>query len=184
MIEKKVAHRYAKALFLEAKSRKELEAVARDMQRISEAVSASVELLQFLRSQIISRDLKKKILHDLFDKDLSEIGRQFLQLILEKRREDHLPGITLSFAKLFKREQGLIDVEVIAMHRPDKPQIKQLTKALEKKTGSKISLSFTEDPSLKGGMAIRIDDTVVDGTIKHKLQQLETAFQHSEMHVS
>jgi F-type H+-transporting ATPase subunit delta len=181
MVVKKVAHRYATALFQEAKSRNEVDAVARDMQRISDTVSGSRELLLFLRSQIISREVKAEVLKDLFDKELSEISRSLVHLILEKRREDQLPGISHVFGQLYKKEQGLQDVEVLVTRKPGPDQSELLKKALEKKTGLKVLLTFREDPSLKGGMAIRIDDTVIDGTIKHKLQQLEASFQKAGM---
>ncbi|TVQ70268.1 MAG: ATP synthase F1 subunit delta [Balneolaceae bacterium] len=181
MVVKKVAHRYASALFHEAKNRNEVDAVARDMQRISESISGSSELLLFLRSQIISREIKANVLTELFDKDLSEISRSLVRLILEKRREDQLPGITHLFGQLYKKEQGLQDIEVLVAKRPGSEQTELLKKALEKKTGGKVLLSFREDPSLKGGMAIRIDDTVIDGTVKHKLQQLEASFQKAGM---
>ncbi len=181
MVVKKVAHRYASALFQEAKSRNEVDAVARDMQRISESISGSSELLLFLKSQIISREIKANVLTELFDKDLSEISRSLVRLILEKRREDQLPGIAHIFGQLYKKEQGLQDIEVLVTKRPGSDQTDLLKKALEKKTGGKVLLSFREDPSLKGGMAIRIDDTVIDGTVKHKLQQLEASFQKAGM---
>lgn len=181
MVVKKVAHRYASALFQEAKSRNEVEAVARDMQRISEIISGSDELLVFLRSQIISRGIKENVLAELFEKDLTEISRNFIRLILEKRREAQLPGIAHIFGRLYKKEQGLQDIEVLVAKKPGSGQADLLKKALEKKTGGKVLLSFREDPSLKGGMAIRIDDTVIDGTVKHKLQQLEASFQKAGM---
>ncbi len=181
MIIKKVAHRYASALFQEAKSKKKLDAVASDMQRISDTISGSEELLLFLKSQIISRDAKRKVLGELFDKEISELSRHFLHLILEKRREDQLPGIAEAIGHLYKKQQGLIDVEVLVTRRPDSKQSELLKNALEKKTGSKVALIFTEDSSLKGGMAVRINDTVIDGTIKHKLQQLEASFLQTGM---
>lgn len=172
----KVAKRYASALFQEAKSRKALDAVAADMRGIRESISGSRDLELFLKSQIISRRLKRDTLHKLFDEGLGKITRQFMELILEKRREDQLPGIAEAFEKIYKKEQGIVDVEVSVITKPDSKQREQLRKALEKKINSSVNLMYIEDPSLKGGMAVRIEDTVIDGTVKHKLQQLETAF--------
>lgn len=181
MITTKAAFRYAMALFQEARDRKSLKQVADDMQRISESISGSAELRSFLKSQIISREVKSKMLRELFGDDLSKLSSQFMELILEKRREDQLPAIAGAFGKLYRKEQGLVEVEVLVVRRPDKAQTKELKKALEKKTGNSVLLNFKEDPSLKGGMAVRIDDTVIDGTIKHKLQQLEASFQQTAM---
>ncbi|MBP3192372.1 ATP synthase F1 subunit delta [Natronogracilivirga saccharolytica] len=181
MIISKVAKRYATALFLEAKNRKELENVAADMQRINETILGSRELQIFLKSHIISRQNKKSTLDELFSKDISELSRQFISLILEKRREDQLSGICGYFGVLFNKEQGLLEIEVFVVKKPDAGLEKQLKKALESRTGSKVNLSYIEDHSLKGGMAVRINDTVIDGTIKHKLQQLELTLQQAGM---
>lgn len=181
MIVSKVAHRYAKAFFEEAKGLKMLDKAASDMQLIFHSVSESEELLRFLKSQIISRELKKKTLDALFSKQLSETGRQLIRLILEKRREDQLPGIAYAFEQLYKKENGLTDVEVFVTSGLDDSLSELLKQVLQKKTGSKVSITLTEDPSLIGGMAVRIGDTVIDGTIKHKLQQLEATFQQEGM---
>lgn len=181
MIVSKVAHRYAKAFFEEAKSLGELDNAARDMQLIFRSVSDSDELMRFLKSQIISREIKKTTLDALFSKQLSEPGRQLIRLILEKRREDQLPGIAYAFEQLYKIESGLTDVEVFVTSALDDSLSELLKQELQKKTGSKISITLTEDPSLIGGMAVRIGDTVIDGTIKHKLQQLEASFQQAGM---
>jgi F-type H+-transporting ATPase subunit delta len=181
MIVKKVAHRYALALFQEAKSRNKLDDVAGDMQRIGDSITGSRDLVLFLRSKVIARDVKASVLRELFDKELSDLTRQLIRLILEKRREDQLPGIAHAFGNLYRKDQGLVDVEILVARKPGTDQADKLKMALEKKTGGKVLLSFREDPALKGGMAIRIDDTIIDGTIKHKLQQLEATFQKAGM---
>ncbi len=176
MIVTKISKRYASALFQQAREEKVLDAVSGDMRMIRQSISESRNLLLFLKSQIISREIKRKVLEELFEKHLSEVSRLFLALILNKRREDQLPGITAAFDVLYKKELGLIDIEVMVVSRPDPDQDQALRKALESRTGKKVQLFFTEDSSLKGGMAVRIGDTVIDGTVKHKLQQIETRF--------
>lgn len=181
MIVSKVAHRYAKAFFEEVKDRKMLGKAASDMQLIFQTVSESEDLLRFLKSKVISREIKKKTLDALFSKHMSEPGQQLIRLILEKRREDQLPGIAYAFEQLYKKENGLADVEVFVTSGLNDSLSELLEQALQKKTGSKVSITLTEDPSLIGGMAVRIGDTVIDGTIKHKLQQLEATFRQAGM---
>lgn len=179
MILTTVAKRYASALYQEAKARDTLNDVARDMKHIGESISGSKELRTFLKSHTLSRDLKRETLIKVFDKGLDETTRRFMRLILDKRREDQLPGIAAAFEKKHKADQGIMDIEVFVVSRPDSAQSGKLKLALEKKTGNKVNLNYIEDLSLKGGMAVRIDDTVIDGTIKHKLQQLETTFKQN-----
>ncbi|MEX0681330.1 MAG: ATP synthase F1 subunit delta [Balneolales bacterium] len=179
MIVTKVAKRYASALFQQAQTEKALDAVSTDMQEIRSSISNSKELLRFLKSQVISREIKRNILHNVFDKGFHAVTQKFIELILKKRREDQLAGIADAFEVLYKKEIGIIDVEVLAIKRPDAQQIDHLKKALKKKTGSNVNLIFTDDISLKGGMAIRIEDTIIDGSVKHKLKQLEAKFRQA-----
>ncbi|MDG5766518.1 ATP synthase F1 subunit delta [Balneolales bacterium ANBcel1] len=177
MIVTKVAKRYASALFQEAKEQEALDAVSEDMKQVYSTISASSELRLFLKSHIISRKVKRDALDKLFGDNMHQITRQFIRLILEKRREDQLFGAAAAFGKLHRDDQGLLEVTVYMVTKPDDKQGQRLKKALEKRTGKTLSLNYIEDPSLIGGVAVRINDTVIDGTIKHKLQQLEGTFQ-------
>lgn len=181
MMIKKVAGRYASALFQEAKNQKLLEKVSTDMQEIHDVITASPELMLFLKSKTISRKIKRDTLFELFKKPLSPLTRQFLNLVFEKKRENDLYDMTFAYQKMIKEEQGQIDIDVFVVSIPDEKQRDLLKKVLEKKTGKKVNLSFSKNRSLIGGMAIKIEDTVMDGTIKHKLQQIDTSFQYSGM---
>ncbi len=177
----KVAKRYASALFLEAREQKLLDKVSDDMRFISDVISGSSELRTFLKSHIITRKRKTEVLDDLLDKNVGKLTKQFLHLIITKRREDQLLGISLAYLKRYENEQGIQNIDVYVVSKPDTSQSKKLQDALGKKTGKQVRITYIEDSSLKGGMAVRIDDTVIDGTIKHKLQQLEATFQQAGM---
>ena len=180
----KVAKRYASALFQEALGRKVLEDIARDMLMLSDSIRNSRELEFFLKSQIISGKKKGEVLSVLFTDAVQPLTNDLITLLLDKRREAHLYAIALWYNTLYKKEKGLIDAEVYVVYLPGEDQKNALRLSLEKRTGKKVSLTFIEDPDLKGGMAIRIDDTVIDGSVRHKLQQLEWAFQQDGMSVS
>ncbi len=171
-----VAKRYALALFKQAKSDDSLDVAAGDARFILECTEASHELKQLLKSQITSRKAKEQVFKELFEDKSCDLTRLFLKLVLEKRREAHLENMFHAFLQLYRKNQGSVDIEVMVAVQPDQDQIRALTKALERKTGSKISLFINKNPALKGGMAVRIDDTVIDGTVKHKLQLLENKF--------
>lgn len=180
----KVAKRYASALFQEALERKVLEDIARDMQMLVASIRNSRELNHFLKSKIIPGKKKGEALSALFSAAVHPLTNDLIRLLLEKRREAHLLAIALWYDTLYKKEKGLIDVDVHVVYSLGEEQVETLRLSLEKKTGKKVFLRFIEDPDLKGGMTIRIDDTVIDGSIRHKLQQLESAFQQNGMHTS
>ncbi|MDZ7694409.1 MAG: ATP synthase F1 subunit delta [Balneolaceae bacterium] len=67
---------------------------------------------------------------------------------------------------------GIIEIEVSSATELSDNQLDSLRTALEAKTGKEVKLKVKQDQSLRGGIAVRIEDTVIDGTIKHKLEQL------------
>lgn len=180
----KAAKRYASALFQEALQRNVLEEIASDMQMLSQSIANVRELDLFLKSQIIAGKKKGDVLTALFAEAVNPLTNDLIRLLLAKRREAQLHGIATWYNTLYKKQKGLIDVEVRVVYQPGEEQKNALRLSLEKKTGKNVLLTFIEDSDLKGGMTIRIDDTVIDGSIRHKLQQLESAFQQNGMHLS
>lgn len=169
----KAARRYATALLEVAKERNELEEILSDITLIQNTLEGSSELGTFLKSPIIKFDDKTAVLKELFFDDLQDPTRLFLKLLARKDRINVLQNVTEAFIAKYKENAGIITVEVFVAEELNDEQRKSLHHTLEEKTQKKVDLSITLDESLKGGMAVRIDDTVIDGTVKHKLAKLE-----------
>jgi F-type H+-transporting ATPase subunit delta len=169
----KAARRYATALLELGKERNEVEAILEDMQFIKNTLDDSGELVTFLRSPIVKFDDKQGALKKLFSEEVQESTRLFLKLLARKNRVDILHQITAAFLELYNKHAGIVEIEVSVAHDLNDTQRQDLHGKLEELTSKKVKLSVHKDESLKGGMAVRIDDTVIDGTIKHKLQELE-----------
>lgn len=169
----KAARRYATALLGLAKERGEVEAILEDVTFINNTLKDSRELGLFLQSPIIKYDDKQAVLEELFADHIQEPTKLFLKLLTRKKRANILDQITEAFIESYNRYAGIIKITASVAYKLSDKQRKSLHKKLENKTGKKIDLTVNCDKSLKGGMAVRIDDTVIDGTIKHQLQELE-----------
>lgn len=173
MPSKKAAKRYATALLELAKERNEVESILEDIEFIHNTIQGSHELVTFLKSPIIKFDDKTAVLDDLFFDDIQEVTRLFIKLLARKDRIKLLDQVTEAFIEKYKEYAGIITVDVFVAQELSDSQRKALLKELEDKTQKKVDMNVTQDESLKGGMAVRIQDTVIDGTIKHKLEELE-----------
>ena len=173
MLITKAARRYATALLELAKEREEVEATLEDVNFINNTIQDSRELVLFLRSPIIKFDDKQAVLEELFKKEIQESTWLFLRLMARKKRVSLLDQIAQAFLELYNQYAGIIKVQVSVAQALSDQQQKALLKELEQKTAKQVDLGINIDPSLKGGMAVRIDDTVIDGTIKHQLQELQ-----------
>lgn len=169
----KAAKRYATALLELAKERDEVEDILGDIEFIHNTLEDSRELVVFLKSPIINFDDKTGALKKLFFDEISEPTQLFLKLLARKDRISLLHQITEAFVEKYKEYAGIITVDVFIARELNDGQRESLHQNLEEKTQKKVDMNIIVDESLKGGMAIRIDDTVIDGTVKHKLEELE-----------
>jgi F-type H+-transporting ATPase subunit delta len=169
----KAAKRYAKALLELAKERDEVEEILQDIEFIHNTLEDSRDLVVFLQSPVINFDDKIQALETLFFEEIGEPTQLFLKLLSRKDRINLLDQITQAFIEKYKEYAGIITVDVYIAREMNDKQREELQNELENKTQKKVEMNIIQDESLKGGMAIRIDDTVIDGTVKHKLEQLE-----------
>lgn len=176
MLITKAARRYASAFLQFAKEQDSIEVLLEDVHFINNTIKDSKELLVFLKSPVIKYDDKVEGLEKIFGDHVQESTRLFIKLLARKNRIPLLDQIVQAFIDQYNKYAGIIQIDVFAANALSDSQKEALHEALEKKTGKKVNMRVVIDESLKGGIAVRIDDTVIDGTIKHKLEQLEEKF--------
>ncbi|MEQ9310344.1 MAG: ATP synthase F1 subunit delta [Balneolaceae bacterium] len=176
MLVSKAARRYATALLETAKEQKVVEETLKDILFIKNTIDDSKELLVFLKSPVIKPSDKEAALKSIFGNKISKLSNGFVELISSKERASILVEIVTAFIEQYNEYAGIIKIEVRTAHALDKAQINELKKVLEKTTSKKVVMDLKEQPELKGGLLVKIHDTVIDGTVKHKLEQLEQMF--------
>ena len=172
----KAARRYAKSLLEVSQEQKQVERTLADIELIDNTIKGSRELFLFLRSPIVQRDKKQKVMLELFGNKVSDLTRMFIEILIRKERETIVPEIAESFIDLYNKLAGIQKVQVRAASDMDKAGKDNLKKILQEKTGKKIRMEFTVDENLRGGLQVRIDDTVYDGSVKHKMEELQNTF--------
>lgn len=176
MLIPKAAKRYAQALYTQASDKGVLENVLKDSQLIGSIVNESRELQVFLKNQIISKQKKRDVLDNVFSGSVSETTHSLINLLLEKSREDQLGSVAKAFIDTYNLHHGIVVAEVRHAKELDQKQVDALKKALEQRTGKTVDLKFIEDPSLIGGLTIKMGDTVIDGSVKNKIHKLDALF--------
>lgn len=172
----KAARRYATALLEVAQELDNVDTILEDVKLIDNTIEDSKELAMFLESPIVKYDDKAEVLDQIFGDKVQEITAKFISLLARKQRIKLLAQIVKAFIRKYHQYAGIIEVDVYTAQELDGPQQDALHEALEKRTNKKVDMSIKQDESLMGGLAVRIDDTVIDGTIKHKLEELEYQF--------
>ncbi|MGE5315147.1 MAG: ATP synthase F1 subunit delta [Acidobacteriota bacterium] len=171
----RIAHRYAGALMQLTLEQKKPEAVAAELMTVKNAIEGSRELRVFLESPVISVDKKKAAFAEIFAQKIGETVRDYLLEIIEKGRAEFLPQILAQYFELRDDSMGLVRVSVSTPVEFSPKQKKELEMHLEGYTGKKVAVTFSIDASIKGGFIARVGDTVLDGSIRRRLELLKTA---------
>lgn len=172
----KAARRYANALLETAVGDSSLEQIKEDMLMIQNTLRNSEELRVFLRSPVIKKAVKKNALEAIFKDKIQEQTFSLIEILSEKGREDLLLEISTGFIDLYNEHHGIIEVDVQTAFDLTDDQKDSLQKTLEFTTGKKVQMNLTTNEDLIGGLTVRIDDTVINGSVKYKLRQLKDKF--------
>ena len=165
-------HGYAEALFRVVRAEGELDRVEDELYRFGKTLETTHELKQALSDQTLEKGQRVKILEELLGDKVSEHTLGLLTFIVSQGRARHLPQILEEVSELAAEARNSVVAEVRTAIPLDGEQRKKLAEALSKATGKRVEVKVLVDPSVIGGVVAKVGDTVIDGTIKHRLEQL------------
>ncbi|MEM7299567.1 MAG: F0F1 ATP synthase subunit delta [Pseudomonadota bacterium] len=171
-----VAERYASALFELALSEKKLDAVEKDLGRFSELLKGSEDLTRLVRSPVFGADEQTKAVEAVISKaKISGLTGNFIKVVASNRRLFVLPDMIRAFATFLADHRGEMAAEVSVAQALNATQEKQLKTALKGVVGKDVALDMTVDPSLLGGMIVKIGSRQIDTSLRTKLSSLKLA---------
>ena len=137
------------------------------------AYAESGELRTFLASPAVTREMKHGVIEKLVARlGASRIIRNFLFVIVDNQRAHLLPEIVDSFELVLRQRQGVAEADVKSAVGLNDTQKKALLATLERLTGKKIEANYKLEPELLAGAVVRIGDTIYDGSLRSRLNQL------------
>jgi F-type H+-transporting ATPase subunit delta len=167
-----VARRYAQALTEEAQSTGALDASDADVALLTETLDGSRDLRMALTSPVVSHDKKLAILTRLFDGKVSDLTLRFLRLLVSKQRDGEIPVILDAYRQLRDERTGTVQALVRTATPLSPDAADRLKAALEARSGATVRMDLRVDPSLIGGLVVRLGDVVYDRSVKHQLDTL------------
>jgi F-type H+-transporting ATPase subunit delta len=179
-----VARRYANALFHIAQRENTVDAVSADLTVMSGILDQSPQVLAALAVPRVPVERKKAALQAIVGSQMVQpVTRRFLDMVLDHSREASLPETAQAFAQLADEARGAVNAEVRSASPMDEGQTARLKARLDALTGRETRLTLTTDPSLVGGVIVRIGDTVMDGSVKGYLEQIGARLMKATMPV-
>ena len=169
-----VASRYANALFDLARERGGHEQAGADLAALQQMVQESDDLGRLLASPIVSREEHARAMDAVAERlGAGDTVRNFLGVLARQRRLGALGAIIDEFARLLAAHRGEETAEVISAVPLDEAQFGEVREAVAGYVGRPVQLTASVDPSLLGGMVVRIGSRMVDASLKTKLHNLE-----------
>lgn len=181
MVPEIVYSKYSQAMFDIAKEQDKLEEFGKQLKTVRDTFVQNPELKKFMGSPLIPAVSKKDALKQIFSSDVAPLVLQFLYVMVDRQREGAIVEAIDSFIKLARTAQG-IEVANIRVVKPlSKAEEKDLVAALERTTGKKIEPLYYIDPSIIGGIVVRIGDRLIDGSLLRQLQDMHYALLQSDV---
>jgi F-type H+-transporting ATPase subunit delta len=178
----KATRRYAHALFNVALERNEVDDVARNLETITQTVTASPELMTVLHHPRINNARRKDILRRVFQGSVRQDVENFLFLLIEKDRANIIPDIAREFARLVDVHRGAADALAISAVELTAQQQEALNAQLRAQMGlNTIRLQTRVDPSILGGLVVRVGDKLFDGSAYTQLQQIREQMKQTKV---
>lgn len=173
-----VASTYAEALYEAAADADAVGPVATDVAEFAEALEGSEDLRSVLGNPEIGTRTKKATVGALTE-GANPLVVNFLQVLLDRGRVHEFGAIARAFGERVARAQDRLEVEAVtAVPLPDDLRAR-IVKRIEEKTGSSIDLSESVDPDIVGGLVLRVGGVVVDGSIRHRIDELREVLQNA-----
>ena len=165
---------YATALFEVARAEGSLDEVEDELFRFARTLEGSDDLRNVLVDEAIPAVRREGIVEELLGGKASGVTTSLVSFVVGAGRARDLPAIIDQLVSRAAAEKQLAVAEVRSAIALTPDQEARLTEALNKATGKKVQLHVIVDPSVLGGLVASVGDTVIDGTVKERLNQLKT----------
>lgn len=171
-----MAGRYASALFDLAEEQKSMAEVERDLGMFQTMLDASTDLKAMVRSPVISRDDQAKAITALLAKaGAGATTTNFLKLIARNGRLFAIEDMIRSFRAKLAKQRGEVEAVVTSASALSEAQIADLKATLKASVGKDVQLSTRIDPTLLGGLVVKLGSRMIDSSLRTKLAGLRVA---------
>jgi F-type H+-transporting ATPase subunit delta len=171
-----IASRYARALFDLADEQDLLDDIASDLAQLMAMVEQSSDLQRLLRSPILGRDEQGQAMAGILEAmEANPLTRRFVGLIARNRRLFVLTDIIRGYLDELARRRGEITAEVTAPKALSESQTTALRDALQRKLGGTVTIDASIDPSMIGGLIVKIGSQMINTSLRTQLNKMQLA---------
>lgn len=167
-----ISKEYASALFSLAEESQSEAAILEGLKLVAELVRENPEVLDFLAAPNIPKSERVAVLEKALEGHVPEYVLSFAQLLCERGYIRSLTDCAQDFEELWNTAQGLSTARVVSAVALTEEEKRQLQQRLSAKSGRKVRLECAVDETLLGGLVVTLDGKVMDGSLKHRLNEV------------
>lgn len=175
-----VSGRYATALFELARDEKSVDAVKADLDQFEAMLADSAELKRLVRSPVFSAGVQLKALSAVLDKaGITGVAANFLKVLTTNRRLFAVDEVIRAFRTLVAKFRGEATADVTVAEQLNDKNLDALKVALKSVTGKDVALNVKVDPSIIGGLVVKLGSRMVDSSLRTKLNSIKHAMKEA-----
>ncbi len=175
-----VSGRYATALFELARDQKSVDSVKADLDKFSALLNESPDLLRLVRSPVFTADAQAKALEAVLAKaGIGGIAANFLKVLTKNRRLFAVADVIRAFRALVAQFKGEATAEVTVAEPLSDANLDALKAALKSVSGKDVDLNVKVDPSIIGGLVVKLGSRMVDSSLRTKLNSIKHAMKEA-----
>ena len=170
---KSASLQYANALADIAMAQGAADAATQQLVGFGALFAESAELRNFLASPAVNTEAKHRVIEKLLARvSGSKIVRNFLFVVVDHQHTHVLPEMIAAFQDVMRERQGITEAQISSAVELNTAQKKAMSSTLERLTGKRVEAKFSLEPELLGGAVVRVGDTVYDGSLRSRLNEL------------
>jgi len=173
------ARRYAKALFEVAKEKGAVEETGAQLEAVAAALGGNADIRAFFDHPNIGTDAKVRALQQAVGGQLADYVLNTLKLLLERGRISAVDIVASAYRSIADEALGRAKAQVTSAFALTPEQQQEIARKFGALTGKEVTVETAVDPSLLGGIRVRIGDTLYDGSLSTKLTEIEKSFNHA-----
>ena len=166
-----LARPYAKAIFAAALDKGNQELIAKDLVLLS-AVSQTTEVSSLIEDPELSKEQIAQTIISLADDEIGGLSIKMLELLAENKRLNLIAAINTSYQELLEQHNNTSSIVVNVADQPSEENKQTIVEKLLAEHGEGSNIEFLEDPSIMGGLSIKIGDETLDLSIRGKVKKL------------
>jgi F-type H+-transporting ATPase subunit delta len=175
-----MAGRYATALFELALESNAIDSVTADLAKFEALITESADLARLVRSPVFTADEQSRAVSVLLDKaGIAGLANKFLRLVAENRRLFAINDIVRGYKAMVAKHKGEVTAQVTVAEKLSDARLAEIKSSLKSVTGKDVQVDVQIDPTIIGGLIVKLGSRMIDSSLRTKLNAIKFAMKEA-----